>query len=236
MRTLIALLLLTAVSASAATIDVVEGESVQAAIDLAVDGDLVSVGAGTFVGDLDYLGKAIHVRGVGNATVLRGTGSTSVVRFASGEGASSVLDSVVVTGGVAAEGGGIYVRGASPTIVRNVIVENRAGSRGSGIYLEESAARVYNNLIAYNANAGGDPHSVQIVNASPVVVNNTIVRGDSNGILVSGAASLPVIVSNLLVYNGSRPAGFEARGRGICDFGPACSSGISSTAIAGAPC
>jgi hypothetical protein len=170
--------------------------------------------------DVDFAGKAVVVRGAGPATVLRGTGTASVVRFASGEGPASVLEAVLVTGGQADRGGGIYVSDASPTIVRTTVIENRAVTQGSGIYLERSAARVYNNLIAHNTSAGGDPHSVQIVDASPLVVNNTITRGDSNGILVRGA-SWPIIVSNILADNGSRPSGFEARGRGICDFGPA---------------
>jgi hypothetical protein len=142
------------------------------------------------------------------------------VRFTSGEGPGSVLDAVLVTGGRAERGGGIAIIGASPTVVRTSVVENRAVTQGSGIYVERSAARLYNNLLASNTSAGGDPHSLQIVDASPLVVNNTITRGDSNGILVRGA-SFPTIVSNILADNGSRPTGDDARGRGICDFGPA---------------
>ena len=44
------------------------------------------------------------------------------------------------------------------------------------MYLERSQAALYNNLIAYNAtDGGGDPHSVEIQDAAPVVANNTIV-------------------------------------------------------------
>jgi hypothetical protein len=220
MRSLVAVFVLLTTAAQAATVVVAEGESIQAVIAAAVDGDTIAVGPGTFVEDLDFLGKAIVVRGTGAATVVRGTGTTSVVRFASGEGPGSVLDGLTVTGGVAERGGGIAVVGASPTIVRTTVVGNRAVTEGSGVYLEASAARLYNNLIAWNASAGGDPHSVQIRDGAPRLVNNTIVRGDSNGVLVRGTA-LPILVNNILAYNGSRPTGFEARGRGLCDFGPA---------------
>jgi hypothetical protein len=75
---------------------------------------------------------------------------------------------------------------------------------------------VLNNLIAYNGNAGGDPHGVEIVAAAPRVLNNTIVRGDSNGIILRGN-SPALIMNNVIAYNGSVQDG-DRRGRGICDF------------------
>jgi hypothetical protein len=140
-----------------------------------------------------------------------------VVTFASGESFDSVLDSVTVRGGRATEGGGVHISNSSPTVIRTVITENRASRDGSGIFVGgTSSARIYNNLITYNQNDGGDPHGVQIVGASPVVVNNTIARGDSNGILVRGAAT-PLILNNVIARNGAVIGG-ERRGRGICDF------------------
>src|SRR5260221_8859785 len=81
----------------AATITVNSGESIQAAIDAADDGDVISVSAGTFVEDIDFRGKAITVVGVGADSVLHGTGSGPVVTIANGEGSDSVLDSLLVT-------------------------------------------------------------------------------------------------------------------------------------------
>lgn len=209
-------------SAGAATIAVAPGQSIQAAIDAAADGDTIALAAGTFDGDLDFQGKAVVVRGVGPETILRGTGSGSVVRFTHGEGPGSVLDAVTVTNGLAEQGGAVFALDASPTIVRTTLVGNRAVSAGSAIYLEGSSARIYNNVIARNATEGdADTHGVHLVNASPTIANNTIALGDSNGIFVSGPLARPVIVSNILAYNGSRPAGKGKRGRGICDLGPA---------------
>ena len=126
------------------------------------------------------------VRGAGPQTVLRGTGTGPVVQFTSGEGNGSVLDSVTVTGGNATDGGGILIANASPLVVRNVVRDNRAASRGSGIYVSgNSVARIYNNLVAYNRTTSGDPHGIQVSGADPVIVNNTVVRTDSNGLFVS---------------------------------------------------
>lgn len=203
-----------ATSSDAATILVNPGESIQAAIDGASPGDRIEVMPGTYVEDIDYGGKAVTVVGTGPDTVLQGTGAGSVVTFASGETASSVIDSMVIRDGVAMRGGGIYVFQASPTIVRNIVVDNQASHQGSGIHIEQSSALVQNNLVVYNFNSQLDPHAIEVQDADPTIVNNTILRNDSNGIILRGATSATV-KNNLIGRNGSR-----GRGRGICDFSP----------------
>ena len=207
----------------AASITVEAGASIQAALDAAAPGDTVAVMAGTFAEDLDFRGKAVAVVGRGPASVLLGTGLGPVVRFASNEGAESVLDSFTITGGAAPAGGGILIENASPTILRNVVTGNRASGQGSGVAVRGTGATppsplIANNLLSYNTNLDGigDPHSIQVVNATPVIVNSTIVEGDSNGILLSGGASAAtVIMNNVIALNGTAR---EGRGRGICDF------------------
>jgi len=206
-----------AATIDAAIIKVVPGQSIQAAIDGAADGDAIVVAAGVYDEDLDFLGKAISVTGAGPSSVLHGTGTGPVVTFASGETTASVLDSFLITGGNAAEGGGIYIDGGSPTIVRNVIADNRAADRGSAVFLAASQAELYNNLIVFNGTSGGDPHSVEIMgDADPVIVNNTIAKGDSNGLIVRPGAA-PLIMNNIIANNGAK-IDRERRGRGICDF------------------
>jgi hypothetical protein len=67
---------------------------------------------------------------------------------------------------------------------------------------------VWNNAVVWNRSAGGDPHNMQVVRGAPVIANNTIVRGDSNGLLISGQSGA-LILNNILAFN---------IGRGICDF------------------
>ena len=212
---MLALLAQASVSA-AATLSVPPGASVQEAIDAAAPGDVVLLSAGTYTGDIDFVGKAITVAGTGPESVLQGSGTGSVVSFAAGEGAGSVLANLTITGGLADRGGGIYVAGASPTIVCTVIRGNRARLQGSGVYLEASSARLQNSLIVSNGTAGGDPHTVEIQAAEPTIVNNTIVRGDSNGLILRGP-SAAVVMNNIIAFNGARIDG-DRRGRGICDF------------------
>lgn len=206
-----------AATTHADTLTVNEGDLIQNAIATALTGDTIRVAAGVFNEDLNFLGKAITVRGASPQTIIAGTGAGPVVTFASGESFASVLDSVTITGGDAPRGGGIFINGSSPTIIRTVITQNHASQQGSGIYIAGgSTARVYNNLITYNHNSGGDPHSMQIIASSPVIVNNTIARGDSNGLLIGGV-STPMLMNNIIALNGATINGF-ARGRGICDF------------------
>ena len=208
---------------SAHTIVVATGGSIQAAIDAASPGDTVAVMPGTFAEDLDFRGKAVAVVGRGPASIVVGTGTGPVVRFAGGEEPGSILDSLTITGGRAGVGGGILVEGASPTILRNVVTGNRASGQGSGLAVRGTGGQpptphVMNNLFSYNTNLNGvgDPHTIQVIDAAPVIVNNTIVEGDSNGILLSGALSAAtVVMNNVIALNGT--AG-EGRGRGICDF------------------
>lgn len=101
--------LATAGTAWPVTINVTPGMSIQAAIESASDGDVVSVEAGTYAEKIDFLGKAITVVGTGPSSVIQGDLTGSVVRFASGEGPASVLDSFTITGGGADFGGGVYI-------------------------------------------------------------------------------------------------------------------------------
>jgi hypothetical protein len=200
------------------TIQVPPGASLQAAVDAAASGDVLELAEGRYDGDVDFGGKAVVVRGVGPETLLRGSGDGPVVRFTSGEDENSVLDSVTVRGGVADQGGGVLIVASSPRIVRCVVRRNRARSSGSGIYVGGgSRALIYNNLVIHNRRLGaGDPHGIEIVNAAPLVVNNTIARTDSNGLILRGN-SAAVVANNIFAYNGARVRG-KLRGRGICDF------------------
>ena len=194
------------ISSFAATIAVSAGDSVQAAIDAAAPSDIITLAPGTYTENIDFKGKAVSVVGIGLETILQGTGDGPVVTFSSGEGPESVLDSVVVTGGLADQGGGIYIADADPTILRSVIFNNQARTQGSGIYIARSAAQIQNNFVIYNHSAAADPHAIQVVNASPEIVNNTIMRNDSNGIFLLGN-SPALILNNLIILNGAQSRG-----------------------------
>ena len=138
----------------AATIHVpADQPTIQAAIDAADHWDLILVAPGTYVENIDFLGKAITLQSeVGrNLTVIDGGQADSVVTFDSGEMFSTVLDGFTIRNGVAEHGGGIYCYDfSSPTIMNCTISENSAASSGGGIYCEDSTATITSFTISGN--------------------------------------------------------------------------------------
>lgn len=126
-------------SSSADTLNVPgDYTTIQAAINDASDGDVVSVAAGTYSGpgnkNLDFYGKAITVESVSGpaATIIDCEGVGRGFYFGN-EGSDSVLSGFTITNGYVDEhGGGIYIENASPTIIDCIITSNRANEPDSG--------------------------------------------------------------------------------------------------------
>ena len=158
-------------------------QTIQEAIDYAIDGDTVIVGDGTYTGtgnkNIDFKGKAITVRsenGPANCIIdceLDGRGFL----FISGEDANSVLSGFTITNGYlpTLRGGAIYCDSSSPTISNNVIVRNKA-LWGGGIYCGNSSPLILNNIIRGNTvmpyRYGGGIMCES--NSAPLICNNII--------------------------------------------------------------
>ena len=205
----------------AGTINVLPGQSIQAAIDAASGGDEVVVAPGTYVERIDFVGKAITVRGtapsdpaVVAATTIDGDSGGSVVTFASGETSSSVLQGLTVTNGTGTLGsgrpgvyddvlfgGGIYCVGSSPTICDNRVILNTAWG-GGGIYAGDCDPTISRNTISGNrgwSEGGG----VNCRWGAPVISENTITgnRGGSVGAGIYCCDSSPSILGNTITDN-----------------------------------
>src|SRR5688572_28779928 len=97
--------------------------TIQSAINLATNGDEIRVAPGTYIENLNFLGKAIRVTSEQGpqVTTIDGNQSGSVVVFVSGEGPQSMLSGFTIKNGNAAfggayRGGGIRIQNSSPTI------------------------------------------------------------------------------------------------------------------------
>ncbi|MCP4581082.1 MAG: T9SS type A sorting domain-containing protein [candidate division Zixibacteria bacterium] len=123
--------------------------TVQAAVDSAVDGDLIELTDGSFSGrgnkDISYAGKAITIRsqsGNAEACIIDVEGEYDMVSqrgfiFDNDEGNESVLSDLTIINGVAdapcpdCDGGGVYTHNSSPTISNVTFIGNFAAAGGA---------------------------------------------------------------------------------------------------------
>jgi hypothetical protein len=184
--------------------------TIQGAIDASTSGDIVLVSPGTYLESLDFTGKNIAVRSTNGAaaTTIHAIPGRSVARFQTGETLAATLDGFTLTGGApdpfstqGNQGAGIYIYGASPTIVNNIVTGN-AALYGGGIYLSGSASLVSGNLITGN-NASGGGGAFYITTSTADISGNRI---ENNSGCVGSAFELwdagnSVVRNNLILRN-----------------------------------
>ena len=131
--------------------------TIQQAINASVNGDTVLVAPGTYVENINFVGKAITVTSEAgrDVTVIDGNRVASVVRFNSGEVRSSILSGFTLRNGFAScsalsEGGGIRIFDSSPSILHNVITSNNACGSGAGIAILFGSPIIQDNIITNN--------------------------------------------------------------------------------------
>jgi hypothetical protein len=206
-----ALALLTALapSASAATLTVLNGGSIQNAIVAANNGDTIRVYPGTYFENIDFLGKAITVLAVAGPTqtTIDGRGAGPVVRFTRNEPRAAVLNGFTVKSGFDPfEGGGVQIVGASPTVTNNLITGNRACT-GAGVSAASSSALISSNTISDNTQqgcAGGSGGGIFVRAAGAVEIRSNVItrnKAETGGGIDLFAAGQPVVSNNRITGN-----------------------------------
>jgi len=206
-----------------------EYTTIQAGIDVAVDGDTVLVQPGTYVENINYDGKNITVASLFvttqdttyiSQTIIDGNQNGSVVTFENGEDSTTILTGFSITnGGSLIDGAGIFCENSSPTLKNLIItgnnndliarIQNRIylGS-GGGIYFSYSQSMLSNLTITDNTaqyGAGIFCNDSELELSNLFIVGNNLVGGGfsfsgSGGGIASYGSTL--IVSNCNIsYN-----------------------------------
>jgi hypothetical protein len=213
---------LIAVVGRAAKADVIrvpaDHPTIQAAIQAAVNGDIVQVAPGTYIENISFLGKAIRVTSDQGpeVTVIDGNQLDSVVTFRSGEPAEAVLSGFTLRNGrafgqPALRGGGIRIENSSPTIIGNIVANNSAADGGGGISSSFGSPLIQRNVIKDNGQTSGfsggiGGGGVSIAGASAVQLLDNQIYGNSWASSSGGGVSLfaagtPTLRNNVIANN-----------------------------------
>lgn len=200
-----AILLALPISLLAVTINIpADYATIQAGIDNATDGDTVLVAPGTYVENLDYLGKAVAVigsEGADSTTLLPNDAYSSFILIKDVAGLGSELSGFTITGGGLRTV--IDIQNASPLIAENVLIDNNHYP-GITVYMikcSESDAVVRRNFITDNDGPlgiylGTGSEDMEIYNNTIVAIKGIIlaVNGGNvfNNIITGGSHGLQI--------------------------------------------
>ena len=205
-----------------------DAATIQAGISAASGGDTVLVAPGTYVENIDFVGKAITVTSSGGpaVTTIDGGQKGIVVNFANNETRASVINGFTITNDapplptqVTFYTDGIFVGGANPTITNNIITKNRS----YGIEVSFGSAYISGNTIT-DTNTASDPRfdygcdyddgagihvqgTSNSITEPPVIDHNTIEQNLGHclggGVALYAAPTSTVISNNIIANNQS---------------------------------
>ena len=181
--------------------------SIQAAIEIAVDTDVIAVARGTYFETIKFIGKAIwlHSSSGPEVTIIDGQQIGTVVTFNSGEGPDTVLEGFTIRGGT----GSLFEE--TPNVFLDV---------GGGMLNDHSNPTVADCTFAGNTVIGTDSGGGGMYNfhSNPTVTNctfagNTVTGTGSRGGGMYNFHSSPTVTN--CTFEGNEVIGLESRGGGM---------------------
>ena len=196
--------------------------TIQAAIDAAVNGDVIIVAGGTYTGmgnkNLDFSGRAITVRSENGpeVTIIDCENDGRGFYFQTGETQNSVVAGFNITNGSTDYGAGIRCDISSPAIDNCILTSNSAEISGGGIYAGGSSPVVTNCTFEENRagdNAGGMccKHSNALISGCVFIKNVCDNYSADGGAMLNASETSATIVNCLFVGNTARESGGAIR-------------------------
>jgi len=212
---IIAVLFLPAIGFSATLNVPVPYPTIQSAINAAGTNDIIQVQPGTYVENIDFLGKKITVTGVGGygqTFIDGGMNGQNVVTFQGAEDNTTILEGFTIFNGATTtiDGGGIRCGGDSCPIIRlNHITQNSTDWYGGGIWCSgKSSPHIIENIIDHNFTkgyGGGIYTSGQLSGKTYAQIISNIIDHNHADIGGGGMAldgfSEPLVDSNIIKNN-----------------------------------
>ncbi|MBK8021938.1 MAG: hypothetical protein IPK19_11070 [Chloroflexi bacterium] len=130
-------------------------QHIQAAVNCAESDDTLNIAAGTYAENVTIAKDLTLIGADAATTVVNGSGTGRVVTV---DAAVSVeLNDLTLTGGTAADGGGLYTSASSLTLDTVIISGNTATARGGGLFTAAGTVECTNCTVTGNSapNGGG---------------------------------------------------------------------------------
>jgi len=180
--------------------------TIQEAIGKAFDGYTIFVAPGTYVENIDFLGKAIDVRASHgpNLTVIDGGQAGPAVTFSNPGRPGALLEGFTITNGAADNGGGVFCTGDQFFLSYNVIVGNTA-STGGGVYWDGQIVLTGNVIWGNSATSGngGGIYCQRVSSTAAEISGNWIVENTAaqSGGGIYFIDCFPPLVNNVIAGN-----------------------------------
>ena len=224
--------------------------SIQAAIDDASDGDVISLVGGPFDegAEIDMRGKAITLKGDGKgsspgnpAVSIQGQGTHRIIACRSGETSQTVLEDLIIIGGLGfgLGGGGLLIEGSSPTIKNCWFLENNIDDSmlGGGVLVNGGSPhfitpRFTENSVLFELSGSGG--GMAIMNGGNVTMESPFFHLNSahvgGGLYVGSGSScsmtspLPVLWSISFLFN----TAYDVDSNGPLGYQPGLGGGLAN--------